>query len=335
MENKMPRLDPASNRGGAPATEDDFQRIEKIGEGAYGVVYKAVCKKTEQFVALKKIRLDTEHEGVPSTAMREISILKELDHPAIVQLLDVVFSNQQAMFLVFEYLDKDLKRQLDDYVAKKKQTHSGYVGGLPEPVVKSYLQQIASGLAYCHVHSVLHRDMKPQNLLVNSQGQIKLADFGLARYFSLPSRCFTHEVITMWYRPPDILLGSNHYSTPVDIWSLGCIFYEMLTKTPLYQGDSEIDQLFRIFRSLGTPTESSWPGVFNLPEYKAQFPNWQGKDPYKIIDGEKFAVSFETRDVLAKMLVYSPPDRISAKEILEHPYLKDARLIRAQEMENM
>jgi len=332
MENKIPRLDP---RGGGAGTEDDFQKIEKIGEGAYGVVYKAVCKKTEQFVALKKIRLDTENEGVPSTAMREISLLKELDHPAVVQLLDVVFSNQQAMYLVFEYLDKDLKRQLDDYVAKKKQTNIGYVGGLPEPVVKSYLQQIASGLAYCHVHSVLHRDMKPQNLLVNSQGQIKLADFGLARYFSVPSRCFTHEVITMWYRPPEILLGSNHYSTPVDIWSLGCIFYEMLTKTPLYQGDSEIDQLFRIFRSLGTPTESSWPGVFNLPEYKAQFPNWQGKDPYKIIDGEKFKVSFETRDVLAKMLVYSPQERISACEILQHPYIKDARLIRAQEMESM
>eukprot|EP00088_Acartia_fossae_P035761 TRINITY_DN3688_c0_g1_i10.p1 TRINITY_DN3688_c0_g1~~TRINITY_DN3688_c0_g1_i10.p1 ORF type:complete len:325 (-),score=39.79 TRINITY_DN3688_c0_g1_i10:466-1440(-) len=318
-------------RGGTEGTEN-FQKIEKIGEGAYGVVYKAMDKITQQFVALKKIRLDTEHEGVPSTAMREIALLKELEHPAVVELLDVVFSNQ-AMYMVFEYLDKDLKRQLDDYVLKRKSRDPGYVGGLPEPVVKSYLQQIAAGLAYCHSHSVLHRDMKPQNLLVDSEGHIKLADFGLARSFRIPSRTLTHEVITMWYRPPEILLGSQHYSTPVDIWSLGCIFYEMLMKSPLYAGDSEIDQLFRIFRSLGTPTEESWPGVFMLPEYKSVFPNWQGKDPYKILDADKY--SHDARDILAKMLVYAPEERISAKECLMHPYLKDARLIPAQQMNLM
>jgi len=310
----------------------DFQKIEKIGEGAYGIVYKALEKVTGQFVALKKIRLDTESEGVPSTAMREITILKELEHPAVVELLDVVFS-KEAMYLVFEYLDKDLKRQLDDYVAKKRLKNPGYVGGLPEPLVKSYLQQISCGLAYCHSHSVLHRDMKPQNLLVDSKGYIKLADFGLARAFRLPSRTLTHEVITMWYRPPEILLGSQHYSTPVDIWSLGCIFYEMLMKTPLYSGDSEIDQLFRIFRSLGTPTEETWPGVFQLPEYKSVFPNWQGKDPYKILDENKY--SEDARDILAKMLVYHPEDRITALECLQHPYVQDAKLIPVQEMMDM
>ena len=310
----------------------DFQKIEKIGEGTYGIVYKALDKVTKQFVALKKIRLDTESEGVPSTAMREITILKELEHPAVVQLLDVVFCNE-AMYLVFEYLDRDLKRQLDDFVQRKRIKNPAYNCGLPEPLVKSYLQQISCGLAYCHSHSVLHRDMKPQNLLVDSKGVIKLADFGLARAFRIPSRCLTHEVITMWYRPPEILLGSQHYTTPVDIWSLGCIFYEMLMKTPLYAGDSEIDQLFRIFRSLGTPTEENWPGVFILPEYKSGFPNWTGKDPYKILDENKY--SFEARDILAKMLVYAPDERISALECLRHPYVQDARLITAAQMENM
>ena len=172
----------------------------------YGVVYKAQDKVTKEIVALKKIRLEAEDEGVPSTAIREISLLKELPHHNVVGLRDVVHENQK-LYLVFEYLEQDLKKYLD-YVGKK----------LERLLIKSYLQQLIKGIAFCHSHRVLHRDLKPQNLLIDRQGTLKLADFGLARAFGLPVRTFTHEVVTLWYRAPEILLGGRQYSTPVDIW---------------------------------------------------------------------------------------------------------------------
>ncbi|XP_068081142.1 cyclin-dependent kinase 2 isoform X4 [Anabrus simplex] len=257
---------------------DNFTKIEKIGEGTYGVVYKARDRKTGSLVALKKIRLDSELEGVPSTAIREISLLKELNHPNVVRLLDVVHSDKK-LHLVFEFLVQDLKKFLDTTMNE-----------LSEMLVKSYLHQLLNGISYCHAHRVLHRDLKPQNLLIDNQGYIKIADFGLARAFGLPVRTYTHEVVTLWYRAPEILLGSKFYSTAVDIWSLGCIFAEMLTRRALFPGDSEIDQLFRIFRTLGTPDEEMWPGVSQLPDYKPMFPRWDAQDivdvlPLKDADG--------------------------------------------------
>ncbi|XP_048028439.1 cyclin-dependent kinase 2 isoform X2 [Megalobrama amblycephala] len=161
---------------------ESFQKVEKIGEGTYGVVYKAKNKLTGETVALKKIRLDTETEGVPSTAIREISLLKELNHPNIVKLRDVIHT-ENKLYLVFEFLHQDLKRFMD----------SSSVSGISLPLVKSYLFQLLQGLAFCHSHRVLHRDLKPQNLLINAQGEIKLADFGLARAFGVPVRTYTHE----------------------------------------------------------------------------------------------------------------------------------------------
>lgn len=304
---------------------ENFQKIEKIGEGTYGIVYKAKDKLTDQYVALKKIRLEPESEGVPSTAMREISLLKELEHPSIVQLLDVVHASQdQKLYLVFEYLDKDLKKYMDDFAAARKAKDPSASGGLPEVLAKSYLKQLMEGIHYCHAHRVLHRDLKPQNLLIDAEGNIKLADFGLARAFGLPVRTYTHEVVTLWYRAPEILLGSKFYNTPVDIWSLGCIFAEMLTRRPLFPGDSEIDQLFRIFRTLGTPTEKTWPGVSMLPDYKSVFPNWEAQDMAKILPE---SISEETREFLVHMLQYNPDRRISAKRALEHTYLRSVRLV--------
>ncbi|KAM4644127.1 cyclin-dependent kinase 2 isoform 2-T2 [Amazona ochrocephala] len=196
---------------------ENFQKVEKIGEGTYGVVYKARNKVTGEVVALKKIRLDTETEGVPSTAIREISLLKELNHPNIVKLLDVIHT-ENKLYLVFEFLHQDLKKFMD----------SSSLSGIALPLIKSYLFQLLQGLAFCHAHRVLHRDLKPQNLLINTDGAIKLADFGLARAFGVPVRTYTHEVVTLWYRAPEILLGCKYYSTAVDIWSLGCIFAEMV-----------------------------------------------------------------------------------------------------------
>ncbi|XP_036051276.1 cyclin-dependent kinase 3 isoform X2 [Onychomys torridus] len=284
---------------------DAFQKVEKIGEGTYGVVYKAKNKETGQLVALKKIRLDVETEGVPSTAIREISLLKELKHPNIVKLLDVIH-REKKLYLVFEFLTQDLKKHMD----------STPTSGLPLHVVKSYLSQLLQGLNYCHCHRVIHRDLKPQNLLINEFGAIKLADFGLARAFGVPLRTYTHEVVTLWYRAPEILLGSKFYSTAVDVWSIGCIFAEMVTGKPLFPGDSEIDQLFRIFRTLGTPSEATWPGVSQLSDYKSSFPKWTRKELEEIMP----RLGPEGKDLLLQLLQYDPSQRISAKTALAHPY---------------
>ncbi|XP_059527271.1 cyclin-dependent kinase 3 isoform X1 [Myotis daubentonii] len=279
---------------------DGFQKVEKIGEGTYGVVYKARHRDTGQLVALKKIRLDLETEGVPSTAIREISLLKELKHPNIVRLLDVVHS-EKKLYLVFEFLSQDLKKFMD---------------ATPVSELPLHLVKLLQGVNFCHAHRVIHRDLKPQNLLINELGAIKLADFGLARAFGVPLRTYTHEVVTLWYRAPEILLGSKFYSTAVDIWSIGCIFAEMVTCKALFPGDSEIDQLFRIFRTLGTPSEATWPGVTQLPDYKGSFPKWTRKGLENVVPN----LEPEGKDLLKQLLQYDPSQRISAKGALAHPY---------------
>ncbi|ESO82954.1 hypothetical protein LOTGIDRAFT_204877 [Lottia gigantea] len=292
---------------------ENFQKIEKIGEGTYGVVYKARDKISGHMVALKKIRLDSESEGVPSTAIREISLLKELEHPNVVRLLDVIHS-EMKLYLVFEYLNLDLKKYMD----------MAPPSGLASELIKSYMFQLLQGIAFCHAHRVLHRDLKPQNLLIDTQGNIKLADFGLARAFGVPVRTYTHEVVTLWYRAPEILLGSRFYSTPVDVWSLGCIFAEMITRRPLFPGDSEIDQLFRIFRTLGTPDENTWPGISQLPDFKTTFPRW----PQQPIANVVTSLCDEGKDLITKMLYYEPSRRVSAKAALLHPYFSDVNMQR-------
>jgi cyclin-dependent kinase len=226
--------------------------------GTYGVVYKAKdLLHSGRIVALKKIRLEAEDEGVPSTAIREISLLKELNDPNIVRLLNIVHSDGQKLYLVFEFLDLDLKKYMealpvsDGGRGKALPEGSGPdLGrlGLGDAMVKKFMSQLCEGVRYCHSHRVLHRDLKPQNLLIDRDGNLKLADFGLARAFGVPLRTYTHEVVTLWYRAPEILLGGRQYSTGVDMWSVGCIFAEMCTRKPLFPGDSEIDEIFKIFR---------------------------------------------------------------------------------------
>ncbi|CAG9580316.1 unnamed protein product [Danaus chrysippus] len=293
---------------------ENFSRVEKIGEGTYGVVYKARDKVTGKEIALKKIKLENEPEGVPSTALREISVLRELKHPAVVRLLDVLLADTK-LFLVFEFLHMDLKRLMD--ITK---------GPLQLDLVKSYLRQLLEGVAYCHAHRVLHRDLKPQNLLVDVEGHIKLADFGLARAFGIPVRAYTHEVVTLWYRAPEILLGAKFYSTAVDVWSLACIYAEMASGRTLFPGDSEIDQLFRVFRALGTPGEDVWPGARLLPDYRAAFPRWPRREARLLLPPAARAAP-HAAGLFESMLRYEPSERVSARAALLHPYLADARLL--------
>uniref|UniRef100_A0A7S0D4E5 cyclin-dependent kinase n=1 Tax=Micromonas pusilla TaxID=38833 RepID=A0A7S0D4E5_MICPS len=300
---------PAAPPRRVPASMDNFEKVEKIGEGTYGVVYKARNRVTDEIVALKRIRLEQEEEGVPSTAIREISLLKELKHENIVSLMDVIHQDKK-LYLVFEFLDVDLKKHLD--------THP-HIGN-DRRAVKGFVYQMCAGIAYCHSHRVLHRDLKPQNLLVDQKtNALKLADFGLARAFGIPVRAYTHEVVTLWYRSPEILLGARHYSTPVDAWSIGCIFAEMINQAPLFPGDSEIDQLFRIFRVLGTPDDDTWPSVTTLPDYKAQFPKWRAKEWKDITP----ALDPDGVDLLKRLLRYAPHERISARDACAHKWFDD------------
>jgi len=287
---------------------EKYQKIEKIGEGTYGVVYKAKNRASGELVALKKIRLEAEDEGIPSTAIREISILKELQHPNIVRLHDVIHT-EKKLTLVFEYLDQDLKKFLDSS------------DGLDSRTIKSSLYQLLRGVSFCHDRRVLHRDLKPQNLLINKDFELKLADFGLARAFGIPVRSYTHEVVTLWYRAPDVLMGSRKYSTPVDLWSVGCIFGEMAASRPFFPGTSDHDQLQRIFRVLGTPSEETWPSMVDLPEYKKEVI----KDHYEPTPLINVAPKLceQGIDLLSQMLKYEPSQRISAKAALVHPYFND------------
>jgi serine/threonine protein kinase len=281
---------------------------ERYGYGAFDNLFKARDKVTNDIVALKRKRYEVEDEGISSDALREISILRELNHKNVVELKDCV-QEDGRLFLVFEFLDSDLNKYMRS------------CNGMLSPLlVKSYLFQICRGLAFCHARGIMHRQLMPQNLLVSRDGRLKLAGFGLARAFCPPIRPLTHEVVTLWYRPPEILLGSETYGPPMDVWAVGTIFIEMVTKRPLFPGDSEIDQLFKIFQQLGTPTEEVWPGVSSLQDWNPAFLKWY-KTPFTKVVGEN--IDDNGLDLLDRFLKYAPSQRISAKHALNHPYFDD------------
>lgn len=290
---------------------DRYTLMDVLGEGTYGVVYRAIERGTNKTVALKKIRLDRSDEGIPQTALREVSILQEVHHDNIVNLLDVICGNGK-LYLVFEFVEMDLKKSLDQ---------SGPVTG---PLLKRMVYQMLDGLYFCHRHRIVHRDLKPANILVTADKSLKLADFGLARAFMVPMHTYTHEVVTLWYRAPEILLGDPHYAPAVDIWSVGCIMAELSRGGKvLFRGDSEIGQLFEIFQVLGTPNDmqESWPGVTKLPDYHNVFPKWSPKSLSTVCPN----MDPQALEVLALMLVYNPAQRITAKEALMHPWFNDIR----------
>uniref|UniRef100_A0A2K5PRA8 Cell division protein kinase 5 n=1 Tax=Cebus imitator TaxID=2715852 RepID=A0A2K5PRA8_CEBIM len=283
-----------------------YEKLEKIGEGTYGTVFKAKNRETHEIVALKRVRLDDDDEGVPSSALREICLLKELKHKNIVRLHDVLHSDKK-LTLVFEFCDQDLKKYFDSCN-----------GDLDPEIVKN--------------------------------GELKLADFGLARAFGIPVRCYSAEVVTLWYRPPDVLFGAKLYSTSIDMWSAGCIFAEGLcwgkggrpwdgleelanAGRPLFPGNDVDDQLKRIFRYpsifllildpvdtlLGTPTEEQWPSMTKLPDYKP-YPMYPATTSLVNVVPKLNATG---RDLLQNLLKCNPVQRISAEEALQHPYFSD------------
>ncbi|ADM12119.1 cyclin-dependent protein kinase [Encephalitozoon intestinalis ATCC 50506] len=288
---------------------ESFQKLEKIGEGTYGVVYKARERNTNRIVALKKIRLENENEGIPATTIREILLLKNLKHSTIVELSDVIYNNNK-MYLVFEYVELDLRRYLD------KMNDEG------RPVDKNFVRkmsfQLLTAMEYCHSRNIFHRDLKPQNILIDPQENIKLADFGLGRAAGVPLRTYTTEVVTLWYRPPELLLGCKYYDASVDVWSAACIISEVVLMKPFFPGDSEIDQLFRIFKVLGTPNNSRWSNVENFPNYKVEFPIWNPVDLKTIFKADPDFI-----DLISNMLEYDPRMRMTAKSGLSHRYFKN------------
>lgn len=292
--------------------EAQYEVIEKtlLGEGTYGKVYKARSTRTGDSVAMKQMKLDSQEEGVPSTAIREIALLKELSHPNVVRLLDI-FCKPNKLVLVFEFLENDLKKYM-----------KAMNGRLTPAIVKNFSYQLCRGVEFCHANRIIHRDLKPQNLLIDSKLRLKIADFGLARAFSVPVPKYTHEVVTVWYRPPEILLGATLYSVPVDLWSIGCVVAEMATGAPLFAGDSEIDTIFKIFQKLGTPNEQIWPGISELPDFKPSFPKWPPRG-WASIRNTAQQVGTDGIDLLERVMCYDPRRRLSARRALLHPYFRD------------
>ncbi|ORD94510.1 CDK1 [Enterospora canceri] len=278
-----------------------YKKIEQIGEGTYGVVYKAAEVETGRIVAIKKVRPSKDDEGIPATTIREIILLKGLKHPSIIELLNVIHKRDD-IYLVFEYLKTDLRRILNQNI--KSGTRLDY-----ETVLRMS-RQLLEAVFFCHSRNIFHRDIKPQNILVSDDFCVKLADFGLARNATVPLRVYTQEIVTLWYRPPELLLGAKYYDSSVDIWSLACIMYELYTNHVLFPGESEIDQLHKIFHVLGVPRNEEWNGVENMPNYDTR--NYTPKFSQKLqeIKHDEF------RSILMKMLRFNPMDRMSAAEIL-------------------
>lgn len=289
---------------------DLYKRVQQVGEGTYGKVYKAKNEVTGESVAIKKLRLETEREGFPITAMREIKLLQSFDHPNIVGLLEMMVEYNQIT-MIFDYLNHDLTGllTLPDLL-------------LTEGHRKMIFKQLMTGLDYLHKMRVIHRDIKGSNILLNSQGILKIADFGLARNMKVlrdgESPDYTNRVITIWYRPPELLMGSTDYGREVDIWGVGCLLIELYTKSAIFQGAEEISQLYKIYEVMGTPTAESWPGIENLPWFEMLKP--------RIKRSSRFEKDFKTHmtddsfDLAQKMLLLHPGRRITAEDALKHPY---------------
>jgi len=284
---------------------DNYKKIKKLGQGTYGIVWKAQNTITGNIVALKQIQLNSMDEGVPCTAIREISLLKELQHPNIVRLIEIIQDEDLNILIIFECCDFDLKQYMDIRGE-----------GLLMLEIKNFLSQLLNAVAFCHGRKVLHRDLKTQNLLINKDGSLKLCDFGLARE-SLPSfHNYSHEVVTLWYRAPEILMGLKNYTNRIDMWSIGCIMAEMKNYKPLFPGKNPAHQLYTILKKLGTPTLEMYPNMVNLPEYQFGLPDYPLVPVGELVPN----LPSDALELLESFLQYDPKKRLSAQEALQHSF---------------
>merc|ERR1719167_2146736 len=287
-----------------------YEKIDFLGEGQFATVYKARDRDNDdRIVAVKKIKLGSQAEakdGINRTALREIKLLQELHHHNVIELVDV-FGHKSNVSLVMDFMDTDLEVIIKD---------SNIV--LTAANIKSYTLQTLQGLEYLHTNWILHRDLKPNNLLVDSKGCLKLGDFGLAKFFGSPNRAMTHVVVTRWYRSPELLFGAKSYGVGVDIWAVGCILAELLLRVPFLAGDSDLDQLSKIFQALGTPSEESWPGISSLPDF-IQFKQQPGTPLRDIFT----AAGDDLLDLMGSLLMLCPLKRCDATTALKSSYFSN------------
>jgi cyclin-dependent kinase 10 len=245
----------SSTPGRCPNVGERYEKLGRVGEGTYGIVYKARDKETNQFVALKRCLPHHEAtDGFPLTTLREIATLRS-HHPNMIRLLTVAVSSS-GVFLVFDYCPHDLAQLVDQHYQVYRKSP------FTTPQVKRLLMQLFSALTFLHSRRVMHRDLKLSNLLYSEEGELKLADFGLSRKYKLP---LTPKVVSLWYRPPELLLGAQVYDESIDIWGAGCVMGELVLGKPLWQCKTEMEMIGMLFRELGTPNRTTWPGVFELP----------------------------------------------------------------------
>lgn len=285
---------------------ENFEFIDSIDEGAFGVVQKARNKKTGEIVAIKKIKKKYTNWD-ECMNLREIRSLRKLKHPNIIKLKEV-FKQENTLYMVFEYAEKDLFKL---YLHNFKNTGIK----MPENEIRNLIFQITKGLAHMHKNGYFHRDLKPENILVTNNGSVKIADLGLAREIR-SSPPYTDYVSTRWYRAPEILLKSSTYNSPVDIFSLGCIMAELYLQQPLFNGNSEIDQLQKICKVLGTPGRQWQEGHKLARQLGFEFPI---NDPIPLKD-ILISASSEAIDLLISMLKFDNSKRITANKMLNHPY---------------
>lgn len=315
-------------RVSVPRRRDDYDILAQIGKGTYGLVHKAVDKVNGSIVALKQVLIKHEREGFPVTAIREIKILKQLQHPNIVDLIDIVCDYREeeipsTIFIVFELCTRDLAAAIQDRLPTR--------GSLSTSESKWIFRQIMEGVAYCHSEGVFHRDLKLSNILLTHTGQVKIADFGLAKHLVQRKGKLTNRVVTRWYRPPELLLGVLNYGPEVDIWSAGCILGELLSGKPLFPGETEADMIYLIAEIFGFPDEKNFPGVSLLREFTVLSQAMPGIKRDRAKAG-KASRSFnqlfpfnlpETKAILKDMLRINPSSRPSAQQVLDHGYWQE------------
>ncbi|KAH8151021.1 uncharacterized protein LAJ45_04722 [Morchella importuna] len=289
-----------------------YNRLSMVGEGTYGKVYKASNNITKELVALKRIRMESEKDGFPITAVREMRLLQALKQDNVICLLEMMVEKSD-FYMVFEYMDHDLTGILNHPTFRLEPCH-----------IKHLAKQFFEGLEYLHHRGVLHRDIKGSNILLNNDGQLKIADFGLARFYTKASKKqldYTNRIITLWYRPPEILLGATAYGPAVDIWSAGCVFIELFTRLPVFTGKNEIDQLDIIYNVMGTPSERIWAGLKETP--------WYGLLKTPARRRPKFRAKYEpllpesALELVTQMLEYDPDKRPTAEDCLKHRYFSE------------